>query len=64
MTKGCIDYTYPPFGEKSTKMTPGVSSFAMILNGLDPSALSEPRNHDGDYSKQQWVSQLSQSSVR
>ena len=43
MKEKCLcSCTYPPFGEKSTKMTPGVSSFAMILNGLDPSALSEP----------------------
>lgn len=33
----------PPLGLKSTNIVPGKSSFAMIVNGFDPSRLSEPR---------------------
>lgn len=32
----------PPLGLKSTKIVPGKSSLAMIMNGFDPSKLSEP----------------------
>jgi hypothetical protein len=32
----------PPFGLKSTKIVPGKSSFAIIMNGFDPSKLSDP----------------------
>ncbi len=32
----------PPFGEKSTNIVPGKSSFALITKGCEPSLLSEP----------------------